>query len=336
MIMIKTMTLATMTGIAGMALAHPGHMELPSQDPARPSQPPINQSQQTLPTPLVRMEIKDGVRHIKANGIPNHVTGKFPGRRNPNAISAQQYHFMMPVTPTIASSSQPVGMAFFGVATNGIPFEAGTAEWWNNDRRSGWHIEANTGFADLGLDMNHAHVQPNGSYHYHGLPTVWLETLGNQPGARAPQHLGWAADGYPIYAQLGYSDPMDPQSEIKSLQPSYQLKPGTRPEPPSGPGGRFDGRYEEDFVYVADSGDLDEFNGRYGRTPEFPEGTYYYVVTDTFPNVARSWKGIPNQTFMSKGGSDRRGREGRGGRPGRPNQQPGRPPRRPGDGRGGR
>ena len=81
-------------------------------------------------------------------------------------------------------------MGFFGIANNGIPFEAGTAEWWNGDRNSGWHIEANTGFADFGLDMNHAHVQPSGDYHYHGLPTVWLEALNSQPDAQTPHHRG--------------------------------------------------------------------------------------------------------------------------------------------------
>lgn len=334
--MIKYLAVATITSVAGIALAHPDGHDQASQDRTRPSRSPASTPAQAMPAPQVRMEIKDGVRHIYANGIPNHATGQFPNRRNPNSISAQQYHFMMPATPTVSETTQPVGMGFFGIANNGIPFEAGTAEWWKGDRNSGWHIEANTGFADLGLDMNHAHVQPSGAYHYHGLPTVWLEALRSKPGAKAPQHLGWAADGYPIYAQLGYSDPMDPQSELKSLQPSYQVKPGTRPEPPTGPGGRFDGRYEEDFVYVAGSGDLDEFNGRFGKTPEFPQGTYYYVVTDAFPNVARSWKGVPDQSFKSKGrGGGGRG-PGRGAGPGgdRPPQRPGRPPRRPG-GRGG-
>ena len=35
----------------------------------------------------------------------------------------------------------------------------------------------------------------------------------------------------------------------------------------------------DDWNYVGGMGDLDECNGRWGPTPEYPEGTYYYVST---------------------------------------------------------
>ena len=35
----------------------------------------------------------------------------------------------------------------------------------------------------------------------------------------------------------------------------------------------------DDWNYVSGSGDLDQCNGRYGPTPEYPDGTYYYVST---------------------------------------------------------
>ena len=65
----------------------------------------------------------------------------------------------------------------FGVAVNGVPFEAGTAEFWNGDRA--WNYEAKSGKIDLGLDQNDAHVQPGGVYHYHGLPTGLVRKLGD-------------------------------------------------------------------------------------------------------------------------------------------------------------
>jgi hypothetical protein len=34
-----------------------------------------------------------------------------------------------------------------------------------------------------------------------------------------------------------------------------------------------------------------ENNGRIGVTPEFPEGIYYYMVTDEFPFFSRCLKG---------------------------------------------
>ena len=39
------------------------------------------------------------------------------------------------------------------------------------------------------------------------------------------------------------------------------------------------GYYVEDFEYVAGRGDLDEHNGRFGVTPEYPAGTYAYFIT---------------------------------------------------------
>jgi len=43
------------------------------------------------------------------------------------------------------------------------------------------------------------------------------------------------------------------------------------------------GYFVEDFEYVNGLGDLDEYNGRFCVTPEFPEGRYCYFATDTFP-----------------------------------------------------
>ena len=39
------------------------------------------------------------------------------------------------------------------------------------------------------------------------------------------------------------------------------------------------GRYIEDYNYTAGSGDLDQYNGRFCVTPDFPAGTYAYFVT---------------------------------------------------------
>ena len=39
------------------------------------------------------------------------------------------------------------------------------------------------------------------------------------------------------------------------------------------------GRYLEDFEWASGVGDLDQYNGRFTVTPEFPGGTYAYFVT---------------------------------------------------------
>jgi hypothetical protein len=110
-----------------------------------------------------QMEIdeRQGVRFVRADGLPNHATGAFPNRSNPNRIAAQSYYFRMPLRPVKAGRAtyyRPNHL--FGVATNGVVFDPNTAEFWNDDRRSGWMIEALSGGRPLGIDHNNAHVQP--------------------------------------------------------------------------------------------------------------------------------------------------------------------------------
>ena len=52
----------------------------------------------------------------------------------------------------------------------------------------------------------------------------------------------------------------------------------------------------QDYEYVAGSGDLDECNGRFGVTPEFPNGIYHYYITDAFPYIQRCVKGTAAST----------------------------------------
>lgn len=57
------------------------------------------------------------------------------------------------------------------------------------------------------------------------------------------------------------------------------------------PTGNYDGTYIQDYRYYANSGDLDEFNGRFGITPEYPSGIYHYHVTHDWPYVMSCFKG---------------------------------------------
>lgn len=109
---------------------------------------------------------------------------------------------------------------------------------------------------------------------------------------------GWAADGYPIYVQYGHSEPNSLLSPMKYLRSSYQLRKGVRP---SGPGGRFDGTFVEDYEYVSGTGDLDGCNGRFGATPEFPEGSYHYFLTESFPFIPRYFRGKHDISFQRRG-----------------------------------
>ena len=242
----------------------------------------------------VVVTVKNGIRRIVSNGIPNHKTGAFPNSGNPNKISAQSQDFSLPTSPK-KGLDVAVASASSGIAINGVLFDPATAEHYNNDPSSGWNLEAFNSLRSVGLDFNNAHVQPTGAYHYHGTP-VGLEKLVTKTGHSSL--IGWSADGFPMYLDRGYSKATDKKSAVKTLKSSYQLKKGTRP---SGPGGSYTGDYTQDWEYIEGSGDLDAANGRVQVTPEFPKGTYCYIVTTTFPLIARRFVGTVVSSFVKSG-----------------------------------
>lgn len=101
--------------------------------------------------------------------------------------------------------------------------------------------------------------------------------------------IGWAFDGNPIYGPYAYTDPTDQGSSITRMRTSYSLKTelvynvDTNPTPVRTAGPLLSeeaaGNFVEDYQYVFNSGDLDQYNGRFCKTPDFPEGRYCYFVT---------------------------------------------------------
>lgn len=272
----------------------------------------------TLPQPHVVITVKDGIRTIETNAIPNHATGEFPNRGNPHAISAQKLTFRMPVNPK--ANEKPVkaqGPTTWGVALNGVPFDPNTAEYWNHDRSNGWNEDLMGAANKLGVDQSHAHVQPEGTYHYHARPNLLIDALGGDAGRQLL--VGYAADGFPVYSANGHKDPKDLKSPIVALKSSYRLKSGERPGGTAGPGGQYDGKYTADWEYIPGKGDLDEANGRFEVTAEYPKGTYAYHMTDTFPYIPRMFKGTPDGSFRkgpAAGGAGGQGGRRRGGQSG--------------------
>lgn len=217
-----------------------------------------------------KIYVDTSYRYIISNGIPNHETGTFPNSGNPNTISEQNHQFRVTLTPEYNPTATEVRVP--GVALNGLPFEPGTAE-----RNGAWSYEAIQGTLDLGLDANNAHVQPTGTYHYHGIPTGLVALLDTTDADLV--QVGWAADGAPMY-----------YSKSGAYTPGYQLKSGTRDI-----GGTHDGTYTQDYEYVSSLGNLDECNGK------TINGTYSYVLTDTFPFIPRCLHGTPDASFGKKG-----------------------------------
>ncbi|MCV0427084.1 MAG: YHYH protein [Roseibium sp.] len=293
--------------VAVPAAAHETHGVLAGEEPLEPASIGDEIWDLLIPQADASADISvDGTtRHIRANGYPNKAPGRFPNRNNPHSISKKNYNLKVPVNPRKNGRATPAQGAVFGIATNGVVMDPGTAEYWQNNRRSGWNYEALGGACKLGLDKYNAHVQPDGTYHYHGIPTGVLAASG---GNSVPAMIGYAADGFPVYGQYGYSDP-GKKSGMKKLQSSYRIKNGTRP---SGPGGNYDGKFTQDWAYVVGSGDLDQCNGRFAVTPEFPDGTYHYVLTDTFPFIPRCWMGSPDSSFSRLKGRGQRAEFGTG------------------------
>jgi hypothetical protein len=233
-------------------------------------------------------------RLLSANGIPDHSVGTFPNSGNPNTITAQSVNWYTSISP--ANTGTQANVAPSGYALNGVKFDPGTAGNCPTGATStsacsllgttgAWTLEAlgQTDF-DFGVDSNNAHVQPNGAYHYHGMPTGILTN--NKATGQSMLLVGWAADGFPIYARWGYTTATDASSAIKVITSSYSLKStpdSGRPSTSIFPMGTF----TQDYQYVAGSGDLDACNGRTGVTPEFPKGIYHYYITDTYPFIQR-------------------------------------------------
>jgi YHYH protein len=154
----------------------------------------------------------------------------------------------------------------------------------------------------------------------------------NTPVKHSPI-LGWVADGFPIYGPYGYSVSNDASSGIRRMISGYVIRNGAYGTSNITANGRSTipqwavrlfgvasnlvagpsvnttyplGRYMEDNDFLGDHAvapgtntfDLDEYNGRWCVTPEFPNGTYVYFVaiaadgTPVFPyNIGRGYYG---------------------------------------------
>ena len=111
---------------------------------------------------------------------------------------------------------------------------------------------------------------------YVGYGKSLRESLGDDGSGHSPI-IGWAYDGNPIYGPYGLEDPADVQSDVKRMISSYEIVSSNIPNRPASSIFPF-GYFVDDYVYTG-SGDLDEHNGRFTKTPDFPQGVYAYFAT---------------------------------------------------------
>ena len=255
-------------------------------------------------------------RIVYSNNYPNH-DFCFASNRMPEPIYGIYDLAATPqkaatITEVVRDNGRP--RMHFGIALNGVAFAPAPAMPFifenpnTGEFNWDWVFEPTNNQGDgqdkVALDCASAHTGPQG-YHYHGNMFEYVETV--QVGISSattspdsPMHIGWAADGFPILYRFG----PDGAGGLSLLQPSYQLKTGERPgDGITSPCGPYNGKYTNDYEYNATLGDLDECNGIdrnviISTTNGDETFNYFYVITDSFPQVPRCVVGTPADVFI--------------------------------------
>ena len=124
-------------------------------------------------------------------------------------------------------------------------------------------------------------VNQNGNVLY-GSPDLIKVNNTEQLSTKHSPIIGWAYDGNPIYGPYGYITKRG--GVISPMKSGYELNSSQqRPNFPLG-------FFVEDYVYSEKSDEtvLDQNNGRFGVTPEFPNGTYAYFATINYTSSDNS------------------------------------------------
>ncbi len=248
--------------------------------------------------------------YITCTGIPSYPTGPFLDG-NPSQAQDQSAIYEIPLNPvpeTGTPSSTTGGN--IGVFINGVSlFDYRDGVAWNPSTNAlcggagnppcpggpgasmDWNRDAIP--AEMaGFDCSKGHPAM-GNYHHHQNPSAFkldlnvVSTICNLYDADglyaidSTQHsplIGFAYDGYPIYGAYGFAN-TDGTGGIARMQSSYQLRNMTqRSNGPAVDATYFLGYFREDYEYIAQTAEdrLDEHNGRFCITPEYPNGTYAY------------------------------------------------------------
>lgn len=256
--------------------------------------------------------------YVSTKGIPAYITGPFLDG-NPSLATSQNAIFKFPLNPVqntgtpTATTGGNIGVFINGVAL----FDYRDGVSWNNQTQAEgggpimgppgqgiWNRDAIVA-ERAGFDCAKGHPAM-GNYHHHQNPSafnldlVTLSTICDTYAAdglyviNSNEHsplIGYAYDGFPIYGAYGYAN-TDGTGGITRMKSSYQLRnisvrthyaDGT--DVTDGPAVSTTyplGRYREDYEFIAHPGItdyLDEHNGRFCVTPEYPNGTYAYFCT---------------------------------------------------------
>ena len=238
-----------------------------------------------IETNVQQVQFSDYNVYISCTCIPGYDIG--PWIANPNIPVNQNFVYKITRTPeqnTGTLVETPMGHT--GVWSNGVSiFNAKDGMSFENEGI--WNQNAVV-VEGISFDDCLGHPAPNGEYHHHLNPTCLYDDENTSDHAPI---IGYAFDGFPIYGAYGYTN-VDGTGGISRMESSYQLRSiSVRTSLPDGTvlsasqyGPEVSvsyplGYYIEDHEFVTESGDLDEYNGRFCITPEYPEGIHAYFVT---------------------------------------------------------
>lgn len=247
------------------------------------------------------VQYDDNAVYISTTDIASWIPVGYNWPNNPWLPQDQNFVFMITRNP-LPNTDTPVATPFghIGIWKNGVSIyntedtkSFNDSNVWMQNAFYFEHLQLQT------MDPCLGHPNDHHEYHTHTTPACLYDETDST--VHAPL-LGYAFDGYPIYGAYGYANANTP-GPVKRLQSSYRLRAiTTRDTLPDGTvlapayyGPALDsiplGAYVQDFEYVPGLGDLDEHNGRFCITPDYPQGTYAYFATlggdlsPTFPYV---------------------------------------------------
>lgn len=236
--------------------------------------------------------IVDNKCEFSSNAVPNHDFNDGDTTFT-NAFAENHKTYEVTTTPIAAASTTGLTLNLDNaILLNGVKLDLLAAGCFGvgngfsncNGMARPWRYDPMSPLNDFVTDTHNAHTQADGTYHYHGSPVA----LFYSNIAVVSPVIGFAADGFPIYGTY-----FDDNGTIRKATSSYQLKIGNRVAINGvNPGGTYDGRFRDDYSYIAVSGDLDECNGM------TVDGNYGYYITESYPWALACFKGTPDTSFL--------------------------------------
>lgn len=222
---------------------------------------------------IQKLQYSTNFIYVSASCIPGYDIG--PWTANPNTASNQNFVFKITRKPVKNNNTlTKIGLGHIGIWSNGVSiYNASDGMSYNS--AGVWNRNAYF-FEGISFDNCLGHPAQNGEYHHHVSPKCLYDS---KDSSKHSPIIGYAWDGFPIYGAYAYSN-LDGTGKIKRMTSGYQLKNlVTRANGPNPDQTYPLGCFMEDHEYIAGSGDLDERNGRYCITPDYPNGIYAYFVT---------------------------------------------------------